>query len=551
MAIVQTYLNSRNGNVERYIGGPPKNCLNVDQINKSIKIISQLMEKDHKELSLYISFGFQNEEYYSYRDGSLNSLIIASGAIPANLEEKLNEFCGEASRYNAAFKIPGWISYNAYKLTYKNILQVYISIEYLEGILEPVEGEEESTFISDDNPFSYLITEAYVGKEAVQPILDQLKIIRNMVKNKPYDTHINTSKEVLKINRIIEKIFGYETFSFTISPDNDINAYAINTAIYQTEEEKQRMINALRISNSTGFRYDKMGRVSAMISINMGTMNHDDISDEEIMGTMLHEIGHTFFMAIVGTDIAATRINITRALNQLNKMIINRISSGRNTDMNEIVNDVKSIPIKVSKRLSTSLGSIAKRARKQISKIKNIKLFSSNEAMIDDMTDSEYEYTNEKFADTFAAIYGYGAEVHSFLLKIYNIYKKDYPESKNPVVVVSSIIKRNFKDMLLLMLKAQDEHPYELARLKTSIEYTKRELAKQNIDPKMKMELSRQLEDLNKLLDDYINFPKDEDSMYITRQYYIQLYKKFGGDRREKKSNNNQLFDQIDKRFGD
>lgn len=549
MAIIKQYLNSRNGNVERYIGGPPKNCLTADQINKSIEIISQLMKNDNKELCLYIKFGFTNEEYYSYRNGSINSMTIASGMMPANLEEKLNEFVGEASRYNAAFKIPGWVSYDTYKTTHDNILQVFIKIEYLDGILEPVEDEEESTLMTD-NPFSTLLTEAYVGKEAVQPILDQLKIIRNMVKDKPFNMSINTSKEVLKLNRIVEKIFGYETFSFNVSPDNSINAYAINTSVYQTDQEKERLIKSLRISNSTGFKYDKMGQVSSMITINMGTINADDITDEEIMGCMLHEIGHTFYLAVVGADDAAIRVKIAKALKSLNKMILNKISSGRNTDINDIINDVASIPLKISNKLYNSIGSFVNRTKKKASNIK-YGLFANHEAMIDIMDNSQYEYTNEKFADTFAAIYGYGTEVHSFLLKINNIYSKTRPESKNPIIVISSIIKRNLSDMIEFMLNAQDEHPSGLARIKTSIEYAKRELAKQDIDPKMKVELSGQLEELNKLLDDYINFPKDEDSMYITRKYYTYLYKKFGGDRREKKSNNNELFDQIDKRFGE
>ena len=540
MAIIKQYLDSRNGNVERYIGGPPKNCLTADQINKSIEIISQLMKNDNKELCLYIKFGFTNEEYYSYRDGSINSMTIASGMMPANLEEKLNEFVGEASRYNAAFKIPGWVSYDTYKTTHDNILQVFIKIEYREGILEPVEDEEESTFMTD-NPFSTFLTEAYVGKEAVQPLFDQLKLIRKSIKNKQYSTNFNISKEILKFNRLAEKMFGYETFSLSISPSNSINAYAINTAIYQTEEERKKLINSLKVSSSTGFKYDKMGRISVLITLNMGTINFEDLTDEEIMGIVLHEIGHTFFQAIVGTDVAAARTKLSKAIHIVNKMIIDKISSGKDVNINEIINDVKSIPINTITKITSSIGSFVKNVKQKIS--------PNNEAFGDTLSRSEYEYTNEKFADTFAAIYGYGTDVHSGLLKMQYVYAKEFPESKNPVIAMIKIMNRNFFDTLEYILHIQDEHPQGLARIKTSIEYVKRELAKQSLDPKMKMELVKQLEDLNKLIEDYINFPKDEDSMSITRQYYIQLYKKFGGDRREKNSNNSQLFDQIDKRF--
>ena len=96
-----------------------------------------------------------------------------------------------------------------------------------------------------------------------------------------------------------------------------------------------------------------------------------------------------------------------------------------------------------------------------------------------------------------------------------------------------------------------DEHPNDLARIKTSIEYLKRELAKEGLDPKIKRELMSQIEEMNKLIDDYINFPKDEDSIAVRRAYYKELYKRFGGDRREQDTDNQALFDEIDKRYNE
>ena len=48
-----------------------------------------------------------------------------------------------------------------------------------------------------------------------------------------------------------------------------------------------------------------------------------------------------------------------------------------------------------------------------------------------------------------------------------------------------------------------------------------------------------------------INFPKDQDNIRIIRTYYSLLYKKFGGDRREKIADNDALFDYIDTRYKD
>ena len=106
-----------------------------------------------------------------------------------------------------------------------------------------------------------------------------------------------------------------------------------------------------------------------------------------------------------------------------------------------------------------------------------------------------------------------------------------------------------FNDFLAYAAGVQDEHPADLARIKVSIEYLKREVAKEGIDPKTKKELIDQINKLNKLIDDYINFPKDKDAMRVIRLYYIMLYKKFGGDRREQDTDNDALFQGIDDRY--
>ena len=53
------------------------------------------------------------------------------------------------------------------------------------------------------------------------------------------------------------------------------------------------------------------------------------------------------------------------------------------------------------------------------------------------------------------------------------------------------------------------------------------------------------------LMEEYIKYPRDEDSMRILRLYYIKLYEKFGGDRREQDTDNDALFKQIDDRYNE
>ena len=180
---------------------------------------------------------------------------------------------------------------------------------------------------------------------------------------------------------------------------------------------------------------------------------------------------------------------------------------------------------------------------------------SFHESMEDNMRKHRFDYTNEKFADTFAAMFGYGEELHNCLVKMTdNIYKDYYgDEVKQRPDFLDQIDAYiyYFNDFLEYVLNVQDEHPKKLARIKTSVDYIKKELAKEGLDPKMKKELIDELTRLNKIIDDYINFPKDQDSCRAIRLYYTMLYKKFGGDRREQDTDNDALFDAIDDRFED
>ena len=67
----------------------------------------------------------------------------------------------------------------------------------------------------------------------------------------------------------------------------------------------------------------------------------------------------------------------------------------------------------------------------------------------------------------------------------------------------------------------------------------------------MKKELMAQLEKQRKLIDEFIDCSKDETNYVIIRQYYAKLYKKYGGDIREKKMDNDAMFDTIDNRYND
>lgn len=390
-----------------------------------------------------------------------------------------------------------------------------------------------------------ILQEVYFGKEAVAPMQKQFSVIRNKLINKPFSPTINLDPDIIKFNRIVEKIFGFHSFALNIQPDHTINAYAIPVDVYLTDEEKMKIRSSL-LANPTGFKYNAntMGvSISLIIAINLGLMESTRYTDEEIVAIMLHEIGHGFFEAVVDPDGEYTVAKkLVASLSYALGCAKMHVKYGK-----EVTGDMVDRELH---RISGYIGNLRSNIIRLSSKAKK-RVF--RESMSDNMVKKRLSYTNEKFADTFAAMFGYGTEIHSALTKITKdaydtiIGVKKYPK----IVETIKMYKIYIDDLIAYAFNAQDEHPEHLARVKTSVDYIKRELSKEGLDPKIKNQLIEQLNSLNKLIEDYKNFPKDQDSMRILRLYHVKLYEKFGGDRREKDTDNDSLFAAIDDRYKD
>lgn len=381
------------------------------------------------------------------------------------------------------------------------------------------------------------LNEVYFGKGSIDPYLKQFSKVRAKLRNKPFSPSINQDPEILKLNRIAEAIFGFRSYALYIHPDDKFNAGAYPVDCYYTDEEKRKILNSL-VSNPTGFKYKQaFPGVCFVMTINSGLFNTDEFSDEELVAVTLHELGHSFFEAVMNKDndyVSARRLN--GIVSKINDLINDKIKTGKAVSTEIVNNELE--------KFSLAINNIK-------SKLVSLRPNLFRESMDDNMRRSRFDYTNEKFADTFAAMFGYADELHTCLNKMMDITYRNYYGIKTypRFVELYKAYMLYFSDFLAYVCNVQDEHPGDLARIKTSIEYLKRETAKEGIDPKTKKELINQISVLNKLIDDYINFPKDQDTHRIVRLYYTMLWNKFGGDRREQDTDNDALFQGIDDRY--
>lgn len=397
--------------------------------------------------------------------------------------------------------------------------------------------------------------EVYLGRKSVEPLERQLSIIRRKFKDTRYTPNISQDKEVIKFNRMAEKLFGYESFSLTISSAQYINAYTLPLAMYATKDEKKKLKQAL-IANPAGFKYSPNAHAVAISTLCFGLINSDNITDEEIFAVWLHEIGHTFFESVSDKDcvlsLSATLLDI---LDKANLNINYAIDNGHTLD--DVKYDINGLRNTIRKvfefnKINNLFSNLYNIITKPFNPIKNrIGKFFKHEGMKDNLRADRVDYTNEKFADTFAAIYGYGVPLHSGLLKMMTNYGDNYKEANDSISVSVGVFTRNINDIMEYVYNVKDEHPDGLTRIKTSTDYLKREIAREGIDPKLKREMIGQLERLNILIDEYVSVPRDKDNIAITRAFYTMLYNEFGGDRREQDTDNNALFDNTDSRYRD
>lgn len=387
-----------------------------------------------------------------------------------------------------------------------------------------------------------VLQEVYFGREALAPMQKQITVIRDKLGIKQVTTTTNLDPDILKFNRMIEKFFGFYSFALYIQPNHIPNAYAIPVDTYFTDDQKKKIRNSLT-TGASGFRYDpSMCKVSLIIAINQGLLENTEFTDEEIMATILHEIGHGFFEAVTDPDGSFTVAKkLVNALSFALGCAKTNIKKGKTVTLDLIDKELSNIQSWLG-NMKTNIARLALSVKNKI---------PMKESMADNMTKNRLGYTNEKFADTFAAMFGYAIEVHTVDEKIFKyIYDNIKGVQTYPRIIETlKSYKLYLKDLVAYAFNTQDVHPEELARVKTSIDYIKKELSKEALDPKIKMQLVEQLNQLNKLVEDYKNFPKDKDSMRVLRLYHIKLYEKFGGDRREKDTDNDALFQTIDDRY--
>lgn len=259
------------------------------------------------------------------------------------------------------------------------------------------------------------------------------------------------------------------------------------------------------VSND-GF-YDKTKSLTVDIRISLGVMK--ELTTEEILAVLLHEFGHGVDPALV--DIRYTQTNIlakyiTDRKNCINKhenKLLAKIKEKFGSRFEEKYKEkfaivANYVMLATSEIKSSLFGPIEnifigkdKAVEKKIEKIR--------EMVRNDKSVFRRQEYSEAFADNFARMYGYGPQLMSGLHKM-QLSNETYRNSRIKKEKARQAAIMQFTQALL-----KDVHKTDIHRVRALIKEYNDDINDPNTPPAVKKQLKEDLEELEKVLDQYLN----------------------------------------------
>lgn len=396
--------------------------------------------------------------------------------------------------------------------------------------------------------------EVYFGENSnIKKMQQCITNLRKDVFKYGFTSKFNSHPEVKKFNRLAEDEFGFKTFQLYIDYDNEVDASCVPIYLELMQTGKKFQNNLIITKN--GYKYKKEAGYVVLCVITTGALLSKDVTDREVMAFILHEIGHNFQMAISDYQcmilapkkiltyiqdldfISSKEENIEFIQNLIVEgLVITKIGRvlWRFLDdimmqypnlyhLSEMVSSLMSIlqyPIDKFKMFINLMKMVPKMPmwlKKKLSPENLIILFLKG------------AYREEKIADNFATIYGYGPDLASLMSKYTS---GDSVLNKLKIPIISPLLGL-FQCTMITLLTLPDEHPHTITRVKDQSDYLKEELKKEDLDPKFRKEILEQIEEIDAIVDNVISLSYEgalTDYQYTNHLYQLLLYKIFGGD---------------------
>lgn len=364
-----------------------------------------------------------------------------------------------------------------------------------------------------------VMNEAYIGK--TQNLLEIEREFNRMRSEKlDFYSNISQHESIIKINRLFEKQFGMYLFALKVDPTKEHNAYTMVIANNFDVAHYMDLPSMVSGTMNEGFRWKDDNGLCIIVNISYGLLIDETITDSELVAIILHEIGHNFADALYGEINFANKkqmIEYEKYLSSYATVLGFLLALPAYIKAKQLLKEYnnstrverESKPKKTSKLRGILTGLGAKwndymsykaeiRARKRGGKAYRDAKRRAGELAKKTARES-LTRQNEVIADKFAGIYGYGVEISSGLSKL-TYHKSDAAKKLESAGGKLADASRDFDDAVKDICD-YDCHPHLVQRINEEIKLLEREVSKDDIDPRFKIVMLDQLDQLRSLLD--------------------------------------------------
>lgn len=432
-------------------------------------------------------------------------------------------------------------------------------ISYLEeSIKEIIEQEHESRnaynecIIESDlrakllRETTEILNEAYVGKtDTLQKAEEQLGIVRMQLdRNKAFDSN----PEVIKFNRLIEEQFGMKLFALHLDPHKYIDAYTMTLCTNFDIAGNIDYSKSVIVDRANGFRFKSGNNFCIQATMSFGILGNPDLTDAEVLAILLHEIGHNFG-DFIDNKIKLNNINTMKAYKEMllydaimNSALIITIPLAiidYKRKYREFTNDYKLKTAEKGREKSSD-----REARKAAKKADREDFFNDLKTTIfkyspirkalaksnaksrdlyrDELIKSARESISRRdeiIADKFVGIYGYGVELSTAFHKM-DTHIERFDEWLNKLPGGEEA-NRTWQE-LLKDINEFDCHPHTIQRINENIKLLKNELEQDDMDPKMKDVIVKQIKEMENVIKDIVDkSKKNPDNIYYNYAAFV------------------------------
>ena len=345
-------------------------------------------------------------------------------------------------------------------------------------------------------------TESYFGKRAefekAERLVDQ---IRDLIVNKKASGSITNTKQNKALEEIFRNVFGFKRVHILWIDAVVPNAFTVMSSfVYKGSKESKSIVK----DPSKGY-YDKGHNDILFVAVYTGLLSETNLTNEEFMGVILHEIGHNFDYSvynILGGIIQKLVFPITPEWKEkyFKHAAKDEEFKSKHNYTDEIYKEFLDLREKIrihDQKYSGLLLAILSPFYIPVMVLSAILPFDSLSVLSGKK--------KENFADSFAAAYGYGSGCMAGLEKLMAYPKNLKNASKFTKVMVD--ISNCYNEVALGIT---EEHGTHQERVSLAIMKLERDLKSGDFPPEMKSDLEKELEKLKQIYKNLLTYNKDE-----------------------------------------